>query len=715
MSVYADVALPLPLYKTFLYLIPGEWAAQAAPGCRVEVPFRGRTRLGYIIRIRRSVPQLKFTCKPVSKLIDAKPLFKPEYLSFILKLSQTFYSPSGELLHASFPAGFKVKEKTRLFLTQAGRKILEGKKADRAQLQAMQMLAERSYSKNYFIGKAGKNGRAVVDALLKKKWISLEKKFESKAEKAPPKRPSSFQMEMAFSGRITSDEMHAVSRALETPGFLPFLVQASQDEREAAYFALIRKCLSLSKTVLFLQPEIDLSHRFQEKWEKRLGENMIILHSRVSEAEKKRIWGRIQNSLTRVVAGPRSALLTPLPDLGLIIVDEEQDDLYYQEESPVYDARKGTWLRAQEENAVLVYGSENPRVEDVVKAREEKFLIAIRNKEGKKPAQVNVVAHQPEKSLLHKNTQDFIKRAVRGNKQVLVFSNRRGYAAFVFCRRCRYIPRCENCDIPLMVSRTDGRMVCRYCRFSKPALRDCPRCGSRMIRGKGWGVETVAEELKKLLPQNTVEGFYSDAFRKPEDKESCLKKYRSGDIDVLVGTRMLARHIQPYSSPLVVVLFPETLLSLPDFRAGQRTFDYLCGLKKLAGGAADTRFVIQTDYPQHHAVAAAARGDYSLFYEEEINYRRLLNYPPFTIMAEVIFQDRSPRAAARYARDFSRRAANLSSEAEILGPSKAPLARLRGKHRVQLLIKSRRRQILDKIFTANLTDAHTRASVKIYE
>jgi primosomal protein N' (replication factor Y) (superfamily II helicase) len=714
MSVFADVALPLPLRKSFLYVVPEPLAPQAAPGCRVAVPFRGCIRIGYIVRIRRSVPELHFKCKPISRLIDTKPLFSSEYLNFILKLSHTFYSPAGELLHASFPSGFQVKEKSKISLTDSGRRALKEKKAASSLLSALSMLENRSYSLNYFVKKIGKNGRAAVDSLQKKKWTAVEESIESRKEKAPLEPLPAFQMEMAFPDQKAASEARAVLQALGQHEFLPFLLKASQPAREDIYFALIRKSLSLSQSVLFLQPEIDLTQRFQEKWGKRLGENIEILHSRVSEAEKKRGWARIQDRRSRVVAGPRSALLTPLPDLGLIIVDEEQDDLYFQEDSPVYDARKGAWLRAQEEKAVLVFGSEYPRIEDMMKAEKNNFLVTIRDKEEKAPAEALIIKHQAEQSLLHMDTIAILKQAVSRNKPVLMFTNRRGYAAFVSCRRCRYIPRCENCDIPLMFNRKDVRMVCRYCGFSKPVIHECPRCGSRMMHGRGWGVEAVAEELKKILSGMTVESFFSDVFNKPGDMEKCLDRYLSGETDVLVGTQMLARYIRPFSASLVVVLFPEIILSLPDFRAGQMTYDFISSLKKLAGGTDDAQFIVQTGYPRHHAVAAAVRGDYLSFYQEEINYRSLLNYPPFTIMAEVVFQDRSARTAARHARDFLRWAGGIAG-VDVLGPSKAPLSRLRGKHRIQLLIKSRSRTALDKIFSETLTGALPGASVRVYE
>jgi primosomal protein N' (replication factor Y) (superfamily II helicase) len=715
MSLFADVALPLPLYKTFLYVIPDNLALQAEPGCRAAVPFRGRLQIGYIVRIRDSVPEVRFKCKPISNLIDTTPLFSAGYLEFIIRLSDAFYSSSGELLHASLPSAFQVKVKSKLLLTGKGRNAMQEKKASGQELTALRLLESRPYSVNYFAKKIGENGRTVVSALEKKQWIEEEKRIAAGEEKPLPVDHSPVQIEMAFSRPDAAVWARSIAEALKKRHFSPFLLKAAQAEREDIYFTLIRETLARSQTVLFMQPEIDLTHRFREKWERRLGENMVILHSRVSEAERKISWMKIQARQARVVAGPRSALLAPIPDLGLIILDEEQDDFYYQEESPVYDARKGARIRAETEKAVLVYGSESPRVESMLRAEEGKYLLTVPKEPGKPRVRVQVVEHQAERSLLHPETKTMLEKEVGKDRQALIFTNRRGYAAFVFCRRCRYIPRCENCDIPLMISRKEGRMVCRYCRYTQPALQNCPQCGSRLMRGKGWGVETAAETVRRLLPGKTVAGFFSDAFKKREEKETCLKQYLEGKIDVLVGTRMLSRYIPPLSAPLVVVLFPETILSLPDFRAGQRTYEYLSSLKKLAAPAGHPAFVVQTGYSRHHAVAGAVEDDYVSFFEEEIHYRRLLNYPPFTIMAEIIFQDRSARAAARQARDFSRLAAASLPGVEVLGPSKAPLARLRGKHRIQMLLKSPSRRDLDQIFSAEMAPLLSRASIRVYE
>jgi primosomal protein N' (replication factor Y) len=395
----------------------------------------------------------------------------------------------------------------------------------------------------------------------------------------------------------------------------------------------------------------------------------------------------------------------------LVVVDEEQDESFFQQESPSYDARKGAWLRAKQEKAGLVYGSVIPSVSAFYKARKRGYLLYLKGRREKK--KVEIVDDRREKEVVSRRLAERIAIKLRGKEPILVFLNRRGYASYLLCSSCSFIPRCVRCDVAMAYHKREKKLVCHSCDYSTPAVENCPDCGSRMIRGRGVGVEAVEERLKRIFPQARTASFATDLDRKDQNK--ILQEFREGKIDILVGTQLLAHQFDLPSASLVSILYPETLLTLSDYRASQKTFQAVSQMMRFLREEGEAEAIIQTALPRHFSIRQAASGDYMSFFKEELNFRRLMKYPPFTHLVEIMFQGENLRYVARQSREFLNRVKEASKDIEILGPALAPVSMLRGRSRVQLILKARKKKDLDDVLEKLLKSVKVRKSILIHD
>ena len=714
MTLYAEVILSLPLDQSFSYLVPESCKESAKIGSRVLVPLGQRMLTGFIVELRKRRISPEFKLKEIAEVLDEEPIFSPSFLSFTRKLCAYYYSSWGELLQASLPPSFILKSKTTVALSDEGRAALQGEDLSREERELLGLLRKRSYSAIFLKRKFKvKNLSHLLSRLEKKGFILVKKEVKKAKEKtASAVYRGQTQLEMDFSLDVQSREVSdQITSKLEKKVFSPFFLYGPPEKREAVYSSLIKVILAKGSRVLFLVPEITLTQTLIERFEKRLGEKVALLHSQLSERKRELEWRKIKEGEADVVVGPRSALFSPVDHLGLIIVDEEEDDSYYQLESPSYDARKGAWLRAEHEGAALVYGSALPSVEAFYRARKGKYLFCLDTEEEK--TKVEIVDDRLERGLISSKLKEKISKRLEKKEPVLVFFNRRGYASFLFCSRCNYISRCIHCDIALTYHKREGRLVCHYCNYSAAKMDRCPDCGSRMIRERGAGIEAVEEELKTIFPQGRIALFATDLNKR--EQESILRSFWSGRIDILVGTQLLAHQVELPSASLVAILFPETILTLADYRASQKTFQTLSRMMKFIKSDNREEVIIQTALPHHFSIRQAALKDYFSFFKEELKLRRLMNYPPFSSMVEILFQGENLRTVARKSREFSTRVKNFDADVEILGPALASVSKVRGINRVQVILKARRKRQLDKVLRESMKAIKLRKSVWVYE
>lgn len=716
MTLYADVILSLPLDQAYSYEVPEAYQEKAQIGSRVLVPFKQGILTGIIVRLRKKRLDKRIELKEINEVLDERPVFSPAFLAFTRRLSEYFYSSWGELLLASLPPSLVLRSKIQIDISERGEEANTDESLSTKEKEILSLVKKRPYSEFYLRRRLKtKNITSLLSRLEKKGLIHVKKEIKRHRRVSVRSSPSlPTQLEMDFSlDEKTRKAADLIAGKIRKNAFSPFFLYGHPSKRRAVYLYLIRNILSQKKKVLFLVPEISLTKSLVENLKIKLGENAALLHSRLSERMKEVEWNRIKDGEVDVVVGPRSALFSPLSDIGMIIVDEEQDESYFQQESPSYDARKGAWQRATVEGSAIIYGSECPSVEAFNRAKKGGYLLCL-EKDTKK-FRVEIVDDRKERRIISQKLKDKIKERLERREPVLFFINRRGYASFLICSQCSNIPHCRNCDVSLTYHKKEGKLVCHYCNYSLESLDSCPVCGSRIIRKKGIGIEVVEEEIKRIFPQSSVACFDMDVVKKRGDQEKILSHFYKGKIDILIGTQLLAHRVDLPKVSLVAVLYPETLLTLSDFRASQRTYQNLNQMMKFLRNESNSELIIQTSLPQHRTILAAAVGDYSSFFEQEMKYRQIMEYPPFAHMAEVLFQELDLRTLARKARDFSSRLKSFTEDIEIMGPALAGVSRVRGKSRVQIILKSRKKKSLDFALKESLREVKSKRSIYVYE
>jgi len=714
MTLYAEVVLSLPVSQTFIYAIPESLRVKTLVGSRVLVPLGQRMMTGFVVKLRKKRVSSEIKLKEIVEVLDEEPVFSSAFLSFTRKLSDYYYSSWGDVLQASLPPSFILKSQARVSLTESGEDAVRKDDLTKEEMEVLNLLRVKEYSVFFLKRKLTiKNLSTLLSRLEKKGLVQTQRDIK----RMRPKRVLSVaktesQLEMDFSldahSRQIADE---IVSAFGQQVFSSFFLYGPAENRQSVYFYLIRRILKEGRKALFLVPEIASTQTLREKFEKRLGEKVALLHSRLTEKERELEWLRIKEGEADIVVGPRSALFAPIDNLGLVVVDEEQDESFFQQESPSYDARKGAWLRAKQEKAGLVYGSEIPSVSAFYRARKGGYLLCLKGRREKK--KVEIVDDRREKAVVSRRLAERIAIKLRTKEPILVFLNRRGYASYLLCSSCSLIPRCVRCDVALAYHKGEKKLVCHYCDYSTPAVESCPDCGSRMIRGRGVGVEAVEERLKRIFPQARTASFATDLDRKDQNK--ILQEFREGKIDILVGTQFLVHQFDLPSASLVSILYPETLLTLSDYRASQKTFQAVHQMMRFLREEGEAEAIIQTALPRHFSIRQAASGDYVSFFREELNFRRLMKYPPFTHLVEILFQGENLRYVARQSREFLSRMKEASKDVEILGPALAPVSMLRGRSRVQLILKARKKKELDDVLEKLLKSVKARKSILVHD
>jgi primosomal protein N' (replication factor Y) len=481
------------------------------------------------------------------------------------------------------------------------------------------------------------------------------------------------------------------------------------------YLRAIQETLARQKTALVLVPEIALTlwmGRQCRAWFGARFEGVAVLHSALTDVERAREWWRVRNGDARVVVGTRSAVFAPLERLGLIIVDEEQENSYKQEETPRYHGRDVAIVRAKMENAVALLGSATPSLESYHHATTGKYeLLTLSSRvENRALAKVEVVDLREEFQQTHlassisAKLRAGIQECLARGTQALVLINRRGYSWSVLCRSCGTSVQCANCSISMTYHKNRNRLECHYCGFVAQTPKNCPKCDSKYVYFFGEGSEHVEERLRKEFPTARIARLDRDTTRTKRQYQETLGAFAGGALDILVGTQMLAKGHDFHRVTLVGVISADGLLSMPDFRAAERTFQLLTQVAGRAGrGELHGRVLIQTYYPEHYAIQDAVKQDYLAFFERETNFRRTMGYPPFTSLANVIVRDTNLEKAIRWSRQLSEYFSPHNGQgARILGPATAPLARLKKEYRFQFLLKSRKRSVLTKLLTGAL-------------
>ena len=709
---FAEVAVPLHVYQTFTYRLSPDQSTDAEVGARLVVPLGRNLVTSYIVSLLDELPASlsEFDIKDAQTLVDTEPVCNPEILQLARWVADYYGCPLGEVIKAALPPGMTpkghsrdsfVKPKLRRFV-RLKENSTEHKLTD-TQRRVLSILANDGAMSLQSLLKTAEVSASTITSLEKKALLEV---YDDAIRRDPLAETFGVTAPEHNLTAAQSAVLTQIEERMNTGNYSAFLLHGvTGSGKTEIYMRAMSKALSLGQSAMMLVPEIALTPVFSRRLRARFGDQVAIFHSSLQKGERFDEWTRVRNGDARVVIGTRSAVFAPVKNLGLIVVDEEHESSYRQQESPYYNARDVAIVRAQKESATVVLGSATPSLESFHNARKGKYqLVTLPERIAARPLAEaklvdmrNVFARHGKPRVFSDELLEAIRETRERGEQSIILLNRRGYSSFILCRSCGETVQCPNCDVTLTYHRSERVIVCHYCNHREAVPRACPSCGKKYIYYVGEGTEQLEEMLRLLFPSLRVARIDRDTTARRKVFEQSLADFSAGRIDTLVGTQMLAKGHDFPNVTLVGVVSVDAGLALPDFRSAERTFQLITQVAGRAGrGDRPGRVLIQTYHPYHYALRHACAQDYEGFYEEELRYRQNHSYPPFVALASLLVHGpdlgkvRNDSLELRKQLDL----VNQERRCRVLGPAPAPLSRLKGEHRFQILIKSRSRKEL---------------------
>jgi len=709
--VFIRVAVPVPGLDLLTYRVP-DGVPDPPVGARVVVPLGSRFVTG-IVAEQTTAGIGEKSIKPIRDVLDREAFIPPDVVALARWTAEYYAAGAGETITAVLPPKTRGARadahKTRRMaaMTATGVDALARRALTPKQRDALGMLVGAGGSLPTPALAARGIGGDTVARLARQGLIDLR---QERIDRDPFESASCAVSAADVDRSLTDEQSRALGRLRALADRRVFRVAllygVTGSGKTEIYLRLALAVCAAGRRVLMLVPEIALTPAVLSLFRQAFGDRVAIQHSGLSDGERHDQWQRIRRGAIDVVVGTRSAIFAPLDEVGLIIVDEEHDGSYKQEESPRYNARDVAVVRGQRADALVVLGSATPSMESYHHAMTGKYeRVALEQRIlGRPLAAVTVVdmcgeyaAGGPE-VVLSRALQEGIALRLARRQQALVLLNRRGFATSVFCRQCAGTIDCPNCSVSLVVhgEGTSRRARCHYCNHAAKVPGVCPLCAAPYLEQTGFGTERVEAELRRLYPGARVARLDRDAVRRKGALGSLLSRFRDGDIDVLVGTQMIAKGHDFPRVTLVGVVSADVGLGLADFRASERTFQLLTQVAGRAGrGEQAGEAIVQTLYPHHYSIQLGCRQDYPAFYERELTFRRAMHYPPLVSVLNTIVRSRTFAGAMHDAAGIVerlRRQAGDRGGFRVLGPAPAPIGKLRGEYRAQVLVKTRSRR-----------------------
>ncbi len=716
-----EVAVALPLAHTLTYRLPPALTAVAQVGSLVRVPVGRRQVTGYLLGPAGAAPP--GTLRDIREVLDPIPRFGPELVPLFRWVADYYQYPLGEALSFIIPGGAPAANPRRELWAAPLDQAEDDRPSKRLGVKSRELLD--------YLKEAGPTPVKVLTArfpgcrdslrrLAARGLVGLEDRtrFRTLPQDAPPTLE-----EPALT--LVPDQEEALAgivAGIDVGQFSPFLLHGvTASGKTEVYLSAAAHALAQGRQVLVLAPEIALTHPVAQAFRRRFGSRVALLHSGLSEAFRVDQWRRIMVGEVDIVVGARSAVFAPLPHLGLVVVDEEHDPSYKQEGGLLYQARDVALYRGKLAGAAVVLVSATPQVTSCYYAREGKYryLKLDRRVTPQTLPEIRLVdlkTQRGDKSLkvISRPLHNALAEVLSRGEQALLFLNRRGYARAVFCLFCGQVFQCRQCSVALTHHQDQDRLVCHYCGYTEAVPEHCPHCQSSAIKRYGVGTEKVESEVKRLFPTARVARLDRDTAPHSGRALTVLNAFAAGEVDFLVGTQMITKGHHFPQVTLVGVIAADLSLFFPEYHAGERTFQLLSQVAGRAGrGAAKGTVLIQTYQPDHYVFQTVQSQDYDSFFQQEMEIRRQLGYPPFTRLALVRLNGPRDEAVAREAKrlaaaleNLRTRDPDLRSRVRILGPAPAGLTRLQGRYRWQILIKSYGRAPLLRL-TQHLRQAWT--------
>ncbi|ODS31816.1 MAG: primosomal protein N' [Candidatus Scalindua rubra] len=710
---FAEIVLDIPLNKKFHYKIPPSFVNQIGIGKRVKVPFRGRTINGYCVGLVNE-SNVEST-KDIIQVVDTKPILNSKMLEVAEWLANFYFCGWGEALETFLPfvvrKGFETKTINVARLCKDGASVKDMisaiKKRAPKQARVLEALAEVDEMTVPELASISECQVASIYRLRDRGLITLEKRqvddslFTGKHFKRTYHLQPTKEQDRAI--RLIKDMLR------ERKHSTILLKGVTGSGKTEVYLQAISEAITLGLKAIVLVPEISLTPQTIERFKSRF-DRVSVLHSSLTGRQRNNQWWEIKNGKADVVIGARSAVFAPLENLGLIVIDEEHENTFKQDSSPRYNARDVSLVRAEHENALLILGSATPSLESYHNAVIGKYeYVTLTSRIGHKPLPgVHIIDMRHEvyrgkkPSHISKYLELCMKQRLSKKEQVLLFLNRRGFSPFINCRRCGFVLRCKRCDISLTYHKKKNAVICHYCNSDEFVPRECPECCSPGINFLGFGTERIEEEIRTKFPEYELLRMDSDTMKGQYSHEKALCAFRRGDIDILLGTQMIAKGLDFPNVTLVGVISADTILNLPDFRASERTFQLLSQVagrtgRSIKGG----HVIIQTYNPEHYSITYAVSHDYDGFAKKELEYRKQLYYPPYGRLARIVLHGKKDQDVKQRSMNITeklREAMKLpadiaqsdlqKAEMGILGPAPAPIAKVKDRYRWHLIVKA---------------------------
>ncbi len=700
-ELIADIAVFAPLRQLFSYRVDESMRELIKPGQGVRVPF-GRRRIGGVVVALRSGSSERL--KDVSELIAQETLLDPPLLELCCWAADYYRYPVGMALRSALPGGLTSEGSGVAILSDFLYRSAEGSELPRGrkQREILDFIRDAGEVTLTQLRENFATPHAVLERLVEQGF--LEKKQIEKLRDPFLSDPVSADAPL----ELTNEQQVAFERlqqAVNAKSFSPFLLQGvTGSGKTEVYLQAIAEVLQLNRQGLVLVPEIALTPQLVGRFRARFeadGYRIAVLHSGLSDGERFDSWRQISRGDIDIVIGARSAIFAPLQKPGLIIVDEEHESSYKQGEGFRYNARDLALLRGQKVGCPVLLGSATPSLGSAFRCASgqmEKLELTRRAHAGELPKVdlVNLSGHPPEQ-LISTQLQEGISTTLSAGQQVLLLLNRRGFSPFLLCADCGQTFRCPNCEITLTYHQKAQHLRCHYCDYSIMPPVACPRCEGHRLEPEGFGTERLEQEIAELFPAARIARMDRDTTSRKGAHQKIVRKMLAGQVDILVGTQMIAKGHDFPGVALVGVLASDAVLNLPDFRAAERAFSLLTQVAGRAGRTGGGRVLIQTYSPDHYALECAAAQDYATFYEQEILFRQELGYPPVGHLANLVFSGIGEQKVQKVAEALTAYLFDVGGPVEILGPSPCPLFRLRGKHRVQILLKAEKRSQLKRL------------------
>jgi primosomal protein N' (replication factor Y) len=771
-SRYIEVAVALPVYRTYTYSAPQSVLTELVPGKRVLVPFGRRRVTGYIFGPGPGPDNKQI--KPILDVLDEEPLFPADMISFFRWIADYYKYPIGEVVKNALPGGLTVADYALITITEQGRRSLKSGQLPPVAGDVLELLLagpcrlNKIYKRidqkipgallynleqNGWITRklelSGARTKArferfvslgdaslpvehlstprlkILEILKLEKEISVNRLKESVptaanlikslendgfltiAHKRVYRDPFGESIEPDVVPVLNREQQTAVTQVCEhlNKGYHPFLLKGvTGSGKTEVYMQVAAEVLKQGHTVLVLVPEIALITQIERRFRARFGDCVCVLHSALSAGERYDQWSRIRRGEAKVAIGARSAIFAPFDDIGAIVVDEEHDSSYKQEGKLRYNARDMAVVRAKQNECIVILGSATPSMQSYYNVINNKFteITLTRRVEQRHLPDIRIVdlrqirdARGINRYITPELLQAMQETLERG-EQILLFLNRRGYASFPVCGSCGEPMRCKFCDISLTLHQRSNAYRCHYCGFSRSAASRCNACGSTKIKHLGLGTEKLEEMVSSRFGQSRIARMDGDTTIRKGSIIKLLKGLKNKTIDILVGTQMVAKGHDFPNITLVGIICADLSLSFPDFRAGEQTFQLLAQVAGRAGrGHRPGRVILQTYNPEHFCISAARNQDFNSFYQQEIDFRRALKYPPFSRMIQLKISGKDPRETEKHAQILGDHCRTLKSthsayyrNIDIMGPIEASLTRIAGRYRWQILMKS---------------------------